>query len=245
MTQYLIQVPESLDRESVVGLSQQLDSASKAGAFAPILVLKGSSELFCQGINLEYHCNVNNRIIETTAFEYAQWLERLASWPAPTIACVRGKVIGGGIGIVAACDLVISSDDAEFSLPEVLYGYIPGIILPFLLERLGKKIITRLAITGLAISANEAVSIGLVDEIHRHDLDKVATRICRNLARADPEAVGILKSLLMSDNKCCQQTNAWKQLCVEKSIALQTNSDKQAAMARFLSEGVPPWESRL
>lgn len=242
MTQHCIQVPESLDREGVVSLSQQLDNAIKLGARAPILVLKGSSELFCRGINLEYHCHANDHVIETTACEYAQLLERLAAWPAPTVACVRGKVIGGGMGIIAACDLVISSNDAEFSLPEVLYGYIPGIILPFLLERLGRKVITRLAMTGLAISANEAVSIGLVDEIHSHDLDKAAVRLCRNLARADLEAVGVLKRLLANDDK--QHPGAWKQLCRKESIALQMNSDKKVAMARFLNEGTPPWENR-
>ncbi len=94
---------------------------------------------------------------------YADLLLRLRGLPVPTLAMVRGPVLGGGLGLVAACEIVLAAPDARFGLPEALIGLVPGMVWPVLSERVRPARLRRLALEGAAIGAAEAVAIGLAD----------------------------------------------------------------------------------
>ena len=78
---------------------------------------------------------------------------------------MEGAARGGGVGLAAACDVVVASEDSSFALPELLFGLLPAVALPFLLDRISIQAIRLWALTGHSRSAAEAMADGLVDQI--------------------------------------------------------------------------------
>ena len=107
---------------------------------AKIVVLEGLPEVFCFGADFkeiqESLENQNGSSEQNPEPLYNVWLQ-LASGPYVTIAHVRGKTNAGGIGFVAACDIVLCEEKAVFSLSELLFGLMPAMVLPFLIRRMG------------------------------------------------------------------------------------------------------------
>jgi methylglutaconyl-CoA hydratase len=103
----------------------------------------------------------NVRVSERTA----EAVDRLNKLPVPTVALVQGFCVGGGTGIVAACDVVIASDDAKFAISEVRWGLTAAIIVPQLNDAIGVRQVRRYALTGERFGAAEAHRIGLVHEV--------------------------------------------------------------------------------
>ena len=146
------------------------------------------------------------------------------------------------MGIIAACDIVVANEKAEFGLPELLYGFVPGIILPYLLERLSKQAIRCIAFSGTTLNAVAAKDIGLVDEIFTGEAEQVIKRWSRTLNRADREAVKVLRSLL--DVSSTPADKNWLEACRSRSLELQMDIERRQALKLFLEEGVSPWEDR-
>ncbi len=119
-----IEVPERLDARSLARLEVAL--AADEGS---VLMLRGSRAVFCRGMDL---AAATDGAIERGARAYASVLGALRSAPRPTVALVEGEALGGGVGLLAACDLVIASTSATFALPEALYGLVPAMVVPVL-----------------------------------------------------------------------------------------------------------------
>src|SRR5919106_1480067 len=139
MTIHRIEVPPALDARSTEGLAAGIERA--AAEPLGVIVLAGGDGTFCRGIDfmallaaedagaLEDECA---RSVE--AFVHCVWL--LRSCGRPVVAAVDGETLGGGVGLVAACDLVVATERSTFGMPEMLFGLIPAITLPVLLERM-------------------------------------------------------------------------------------------------------------
>ena len=102
---------------------------------------------------------------------------------APAVAYVDGEARGGGVGLAAACDLVLATPRATFALPEALFGLVPGAIRPILEERMAPQKVRRLALLAGSIGAEEALALGLVDRIVADESE--AAGPMRALARAE------------------------------------------------------------
>ncbi|TDP59574.1 enoyl-CoA hydratase/isomerase family protein [Roseateles toxinivorans] len=117
-------------------------------------------------------------------------LEQLAACPVPTIAVVEGAAIGGGVGLAAACTVVLASDTAGFGMPEVTLGLPPAQIAPFVANRIGAGPALRLMLTGRRISAAEAMALGLCDEMLTGDhLDARLQHWLKLLQKAEPQCL--------------------------------------------------------
>lgn len=177
-----------LDDNGIAGLAR----AVEAGAGARVLVIESEGAEFCTGMDLASALARERAELQAGFQRYADCLARLASGAAATVAVVRGAASGGGVGLAAACDLVVAAPQATFALPELRFGLVPAVILPALRGRLGLHRIRRLALTGDALTAAEAEAWGLVDYVA--DDPKAATlRLVRKLLRARPQAVATLK----------------------------------------------------
>ena len=95
----------------------------------------------------------------------AEAIRRLDTCPVPTLALIQGGCFGGGTGIAAACDVVVASEDAIFSISETRWGLMAGIILPQLCQAMGLRQVRRYALTGERFGAQEARRLGLVHEV--------------------------------------------------------------------------------
>ncbi len=118
--------------------------------------------------------------------------------PKPTVAIVHGACVGGGTGLIAACDIVIASRSAFFSISEVCWGLHAGPILPHLALVIGVNNIRRFALTGERIDADEGKRIGLVHEVCEHGRhEKLANRIIEKILKNAPNAIEDTKRIIL------------------------------------------------
>ncbi len=155
-----------------------------------VVELRGAdARVFCTGLALDGDVTT---LTQTQAF--AGVLSTLASAPKPTLAVVHGEALGGGLGLAAACDWVIASSTASFGLPELLWGVIPAMIWPFVVDRMSESAARRWTISAHARPASEALATGLADEIAEPlALPAAGARAGRRLSRLEPVALAHLR----------------------------------------------------
>lgn len=129
------------------------------------IVLTGAGKAFSAGADL----NMMKEVANFSAAENKDDARRLAHMlasiyhsPKPTIALVNGPAMGGGLGLIAACDIAIGADDAFFALSEVRLGLIPAVISPFVIQAIGPRAARRYFVTGERFDAATAREIGLL-----------------------------------------------------------------------------------
>jgi enoyl-CoA hydratase/carnithine racemase len=183
----------ALDARMVVSLHEALTEAVHyPGTRAIVIRAEGPS--FCSGLAREaaYH---QGEVQHALIARFEACLTLLGTSPAPTIACVEGVAAGGGVGLAAACDLVLAGPEARFSLPEARFGLIPATIAPYLLRRLTPARFRALALSLRAIGADEGLTLGLVDERVEAPVEAALTHRLRQILKAMPEALSAIKGL--------------------------------------------------
>jgi methylglutaconyl-CoA hydratase len=122
-------------------------------------------------------------------------LQRLNFIPKPTVAAVQGAALGGGVGLVAACDIAIGAAQAVFGLTEVRIGLIPATISPYVVQAIGERAARRYFLTGERFDAATARELGLLHEV-AEDLEAAVTRHVEALLLGGPEALAATKKLI-------------------------------------------------
>ncbi len=171
-------LPQSLDVASAERLATQLEE--RPG----VVLLQGEPGHFCTGMELEESGQAADGMAA-----FVRCLLALRLGP-PAVAWVDGAARGGGLGLAAACDVVVAGPGASFSLPEALWGLIPGAIAPLLAERLSPQKLRRLALTAESLDAQQAQELGLVDLLA--EKPAAAERQLRALQRVEAGAAQLL-----------------------------------------------------
>ncbi len=151
----------ALSRQLLAELHRALDEAETAGARAIVLTHRGPA--FCAGADLKERATAGSAPADSAPFVRA--LERLMDAQCPTIAVVDGAVRAGGIGLMAACDLVVVHEATTFALTEVRIGVAPAIIAVPILRRVAPSRIAAAMLTGESFDAEHARQIGLVTHV--------------------------------------------------------------------------------
>lgn len=179
-----------------------LDDAQALGADHAVraIVLRGNGRHFQAGADLKWinevsaRSDADNLAVSQRTTDAVRFLD---ACPKPTVALVHGGCFGGGTGIVAACDIVIASRDAIFSIAEVRWGLHAGPILPQLTAAMGPRNLRRLALTGERFGADQAREIGLVHEVcDEGGLDAAAAPILDAILQNGPEAIADTKRII-------------------------------------------------
>lgn len=210
-----------------------------------ILILDAEGSAFCAGADL----NWMKRVVEGTfqenlddATELANLLWAIEALPIPTMALVRGPAVGGGVGLVAVCDLVIATPQTWFALSEVKLGLVPAVISPFLLRRMGDTICRELFLTGRRLLAEEAREVGLVNEIAPDDqLDAAGDRYGKLLLTSAPNALAACKQLLRLI--ASRDAESVRRQTARLIAELRVNPEGQEGMKAFLEKRKPSWLS--
>ncbi len=167
-----------------------------------VLVLAGRGQAFCAGGDLarmERAAKMTMARSKTEAGRFAKLLYRMHTCAKPLIARVHGAAFAGGMGLAAACDLVVASDDAEFCLPEVRIGLVPAMISPYIVRAMGEQQARRYILTGERLKAREAHRLGFAHEcVPLAELDACVEKLTQQLALCGPEALARAKNLLRS-----------------------------------------------
>jgi methylglutaconyl-CoA hydratase len=165
-----------------------------------VIVLAGRGQAFCSGGDLsrmEKAATMTKAKSKNEAARFAKLLYRMHTYPKPLIARVHGPAFAGGMGLAAACDLVVAAEEAEFCLPEVRIGLVPAMISPYIVRAMGEQQARRYVLTGERLAAGEAHRIGFVHEcVPAAELDACVEKLARHLAQAGPKALQRSKKLL-------------------------------------------------
>jgi methylglutaconyl-CoA hydratase len=164
------------------------------------IVLAAEGPAFCAGADL----NWMRRMADYTdaenladAAQLAEMLRVIYTCPKPTVARIQGDVYAGGMGLVAACDMAVSVDTANYCLSEVKLGLYPATISPYVIRAMGARAAHRYFLTAERFDAAEALRIVFVHAVvPAGQLDKKAMEITQALVNASPNAVKECKTLL-------------------------------------------------
>ena len=190
-----IMIPAFLNPSSIDDLNRQLALAEKEQV--RFVVVKGSEAVFCNGLDLVWVIRNEQADYLTEMRAYGAFLKNLQAGPFISIAMISGSVSGGGMGIVCACDYVITSTASTFSLPEGLLGLIPGMIMPSLLHRISPQRVKKMVFTGQKYSSEQACEWGIVDErVSDTELEARLKELMQTMKSCKKDSVTDLKSIL-------------------------------------------------
>lgn len=208
------------------------------------IVLAAQGTAFCAGADL----NWMKRMAGYTRAEnladagaLAEMLRVIDTCPKPTIARVQGDAYAGGTGLVAACDIAVSSDTAGYCLSEVRLGLIPATISPYVIRAMGARAAHRYFLTAERFSAAEALRIGFVHEVvTAAALDAKVAELSQALVNAGPEAVRLCKKLLQ-DVAGQAITPALVRMTVEGIADIRVSAEGREGVQSFLQKRTPSW----
>ena len=210
---------------------------------ANIVVLSGSPEVFCFGADFKAIAGASpkgHEHDEGPGPMYDLW-RRLATGPFVTIAHVRGKANAGGVGFIAACDIVLADETAQFSLSELLFGLYPACVLPFLIRRVGFQKAHYLTLMTQPISAKQACEWGLVDAFEPTS-EVLVRRHLQRLRRLSKAAIQRYKTYMSRISAPLQEM---KSLAVAANEEMFSDPGNVQDITRYIEHGLFPWEEAL
>ncbi len=218
------------------------DMGAHPGVRCIVLAAEGSA--FCAGADLnwmrrmaDYSYNENLE----DAGKLAAMLHTIASCPKPTVARVQGDVYAGGTGLVAACDMAVAVESAQFCISEVKIGLAPATISPYLVRAMGVRASQRYWLTAERFSASEAHRMGLVSEVTTLDaLDASVDKLCKALCLASPDAVRLCKKLIESvvEKPITHELIAHT---VKEIATVRSSPQGKEGVQAFLQKRLPNW----
>jgi methylglutaconyl-CoA hydratase len=241
------QVNNAYNGDVIRGLS---DAVSRLGDddSVRLLILRGNGKHFQAGADLKWlkqtaNLDTENNIAVSRATANAvRGLNELAK---PTIALVHGGCFGGGTGIVAACDVVIASSDAIFSISEARWGVIAGIIFPQLLAAIGLRNLRRYALSCERFNAWKAKELGLVHEVcDPGQLDVAAAPIIEGLLLSGPEALAQSKRAALELAGQIIDDDVFGQL-IRQHSAKRQSAEATEGLLSFIEKRKPQWYPEL
>jgi methylglutaconyl-CoA hydratase len=209
-----------------------------------LLVLRGAGKSFSAGADLAWMQRLAGYSFEENlndARALGRMLQTLYQFPRPTLAVVQGAALGGGVGLVAACDMAVASEAAVFGLSEVRLGLIPAVISPYVIAAIGERACRGLFLTGERFSAHEAYRLGLVRAVvPPAELDAAAGKLTVELLQGGPASQAAAKGLIRAvarrplDDALVEET--------AMRIARQrASAEGREGLAAFLEKRKPGW----
>jgi isohexenylglutaconyl-CoA hydratase len=188
---------------AMVHVLREALAAAEAGGTVRVVVLRGAGGHFCAGGDIKDMATARAQLdhdphaIERLSTAFGELCVAFARSPLATVAVLEGTVMGGGFGLACVTDVALAGESVTFRLPETSLGLTPAQIGPFLVERIGYGEAKRLAVTGAALGAAEALALRLVHEVHADAaLDAALARVVAGILRCAPGAVATTKALL-------------------------------------------------
>lgn len=233
----------ALDAE-LIGRLKDAVEALDARADVRIITIEGAGDYFCAGGDIGSMIRIAQGPVnanEQDALALARMLHIVDAVSKPTIALAKGVVVGGGVGLLACCDIVIAADDSFFSLSEVRLGLLPAIVAPFLIRAIGARQLRRYALTAERFSAAEAQRIGLVHRVTpRLEMALAHAAIVAELLRGAPDAQADAKAFFAE----CHGQGVDAELLREAAnrlAARRSSAEAQEGLSAFLEKRPPNW----
>lgn len=208
-----------------------------------LITIEGNGPSFCAGADLNWMRKMKDYTQEENiedSRKLASMFEAINSCPHPVLGKIHGAALGGGTGIIACCDYVLSTHLTKYAFSEVRLGLVPAVISPYVIAKIGHSQARAYFTSGKIFSAEQAMSMGLIHEVvdsdEIHELfDKTVTKFLQ----AGPAAAKVAKSLIFNVEKLSDPT---EYTC--KTIAdIRVTDEAQEGMKALLSKEKPSWMS--
>ena len=238
-------VHNAFDDRLIAELTAALEDAGRDPAVR-VVVLTGVGASFSAGADLNWMrgmakaSEADNR---QDSLRLAALMRTLQFLPKPTVARVNGAAYGGGVGLIACCDIAIGVDTAKFGLTEVKLGLVPAVISPYVIAAIGVRQARRLFLTGEIFDADTAAHIGLLHEVVSAEyLDDTVHTVLKQLAKAGPAAQHEAKQLAFGMHGLTQAAAERIDQDNAALIArLRVSQEGQEGLAAFLDKRTPAW----
>lgn len=235
----------AFDDGLIAELTAALDEAGRDPAVRA-LVLTGHGASFSAGADLHWMrgmASASEAENRDDSLRLAALMRTLQFFPKPTIARVNGAAYGGGVGLIAACDIAIGAQGARFGLTEVKLGLVPAVISPYVIAAVGLRQARRLFLTGEVFDAAEACRIGLLHRVVAGEaLDEAVEATLKLLAKAGPDAQREAKQLALRmtgvDAAVAERIDRDN---AELIARLRVSSEGQEGLGAFLDKRAPAW----
>ena len=209
-----------------------------------VVVLEGSGRSFSAGADLNWMrgmASADEATNREDALALGRLMRALDELPKPTIARVHGAALGGGVGLVACCDIAIGVPEAKFGLTEARLGLLPAVISPYVIAAIGSRQARRWFATGEVFDAQAAQRMGLLHEVvPAAELDDAVQRQVALLLKAGPVATAQAKTLVRSVQAHVDR-DALDGATAALIAALRVSPEGQEGLAAFLDKRPPAW----
>ena len=239
------QVHNAFDDTLIAETTAALESLA-ADASLRALVLTGTGATFSAGADLNWMRRMAKAGAEENrddALRLAKLLRALQFFPKPTLVRINGSAYGGGVGLVACCDIAIGVEGAKFSLSEVKLGLVPATIAPYVVQAIGPRQARRLFVSAEVYDVAEAARIGLLHQcVPADQLNEAIDRQLHYLAKGGPVAQHEAKQLAL--RTAGTTVESAERIDVENAALiarLRVSPEGQQGLSAFLEKRPPPW----
>jgi len=239
------EVHNAFDADMIAELTAALLAADRNDSVR-IVVITGSGSCFSAGADINWMRGLVDASLEdneSDALRLAKLMRSLNYLSKPSVARINGAAFGGGVGLIAACDITISVDDARFGLTEARLGLAPAVISPYVIRCTGEANARRYFLSGERFDARKARDIGLIQQLVPADqLDDAVEDITRELLKSGPLAVAECKQLAFEIAGHTENSQQRIDEYTARLIArLRVSAEGQEGLAAFLEKRKPNW----
>jgi methylglutaconyl-CoA hydratase len=219
---------------------RDLTEAFRAVA-ARVVIVTGAGRDFCAGADIEWMRRAGKLTKEEGVKDaklLATMLKAVDECPAVVIVAGHGNVFGGGLGLLAACDIAVLAEDAKLCFSEVRLGIMPAVISSWVIPKIGVTNARRYFLTAELFGAKEAVAMGLAHESSADPL-KRAQELAALILKNSPQAVSTAKHLIPKLAVLPMEERV--DLTIETLVRLRSSPEGQEGLSAFLEKRKPNW----
>ena len=231
--------------ETMIGEIDAAFAQLSDDAAVRVIVLAGEGRHFSAGADLQWMQRASIASQEWNLQDsrrFAAMLARIESCLKPTVARIQGAALGGGVGLVCACDIALAADNASFSVSEARFGILPAVIGPHLVNAVGPRQARRLALTATRIGAAEALAIGLVLQVSAlAELDATLDATLGELLAAGPNAQREIKAYF-AQLGAGPITPEVRERSAQTISRVRGSDEAREGFAAFLAKRAPAWK---
>lgn len=202
-----------------------------------IAVISGSGVNFCSGLYLDYLKKISEFDLEqnkTDSRRFKGMLLSIYNCSKPVIAKVSGYALAGGCGIATCCDFIIADETAKFGYTEVKIGFIPAIVMKFLMKRVSETYAKELLLSAKIINADESLRMGLINTIVKSgDLDSKVIELCNLLVKNSGSSIAVTKEMMRKISDMSLEDAL--EYSSDMNASIRMTKDFKNGLAKFLN----------
>jgi polyketide biosynthesis enoyl-CoA hydratase PksH len=229
----------TLNKQMIEECSRAIDECDQS---TKILILKGLPDVFCFGADFlwmdEQSYTENKQGEQHDPMQLYELWKRISLGPFISIAAVEGRVNAGGMGFVAASDIVLSGSGAEYSLSELIFGILPACVMPFLIKKVGFQRANYMTLMTSPFSAHDVAEWGLADAVS-DSLDELLRRHLLRLRRVPRDGIIRHKKYMNALNPALIEQ---EQMAVDENRSTFLLQSVVSNIGRYVESGKLPWE---